>query len=109
MAAARNGDLPAARKLLDTAIKLATEGAKRFDDKALGKKVDEMTKLRKTLPTLVPPPEPRESNMMAPGGAPRPADRAAAPAPAPVAKASAQESMEMRAAHGNALKELQGL
>lgn len=111
MAAARNGDLPAARKLLDTAIKLASEGAKRFEDKALGKKVDEMNKLRKTLPTLVPPPEPRESNMMAPGGAPRPADRAAAPAPAaaPVAKASAQESMEMRAAHGNALKELQGL
>lgn len=115
MATARNGDLPAARKLLDMAIKLATEGAKRFDDKALGKKVEEMNKLRRTLPTLVPPPEPRESNMMIappPGGGGPPRQEKApgiAPAAAPVAKASAQESMDMRAAHGNALKELQGL
>jgi Ca-activated chloride channel family protein len=115
MAAARNGDLPAAKKLIDTAIKLATEGAKRFDDKALGKKVEEMNKLRKTLPTLVPPPEPRESNMLVPPGGAGPArpDRAEAAAPrpaaAPAAKASPQESMDMRAAHGNAVKELQGL
>lgn len=92
IALAREGDLPNARKLLEATLRLAREGEKKFSDKALGTKVNELTKLRRTLPSLVPP----STNESALGAAP--------PKTAP----SADDAMDLRAAHGEAMKTLQG-
>jgi Ca-activated chloride channel homolog len=92
---AREGDLPSARKLLEATLRLAREGEKKFSDKALGERAAELTKLRKTLPSLAPPPEAK-----ADGGPQRGAPRPAA--------ASPEDAMELRAAHGSAMKDLQG-
>lgn len=94
---AREGDLVNARKVLEASLRLAREGEKKFSDKALGEKVTEMTKLRKTLPSLAPPPEARNE------GASGPARMS--PKPAAVSPA---EAMEVRATHGAAMKSLQG-
>jgi len=100
IALARGGDLAGARKVLDAAQKLAKEGETKFADKALGEKLTEMTKLRKTLPSLLPPPD----EMAAESGG----GRVRAMAPKPVA-ASPAEAMSLKAAHGAAMKELQSL
>lgn len=101
---AREGDLPNARKVLEASLRLAKEGEKKFSDKALGEKVLELTKLRKTLPSLVPPPPPREEAAMGPVSKTMPprAPSVATPAPSPA------EAMDMRAAHGKAMKDIQG-
>ncbi|HSO36862.1 MAG TPA: hypothetical protein VLT33_30255, partial [Labilithrix sp.] len=96
---ARQGDLANARKLLEASLRLAREGEKKFSDKALGDKVIEMTKLRKTLPSLAPPAEERST-----GGAPQPS----APPVAKRPSVSPAEAMDVRAAHGGAMKALQG-
>ena len=101
---AREGDLPNARKVLEASLRLAKEGEKKFSDKALGEKVLELTKLRKTLPSLVPPPPPRDEAAMGPVSKTMPprAPSVATPAPSPA------EAMDMRAAHGKAMKDIQG-
>lgn len=101
VALARGGDLAGARKILDAAQKLAKEGETKFGDKALGEKVVEMAKLRKTLPSLLPPPDEAMVGGMG-GGMKRPM------APRPVA-ASPADAMSLRASHGEAMKQLQGL
>jgi Ca-activated chloride channel family protein len=101
VALARAGDLAGARKVLDAAQKLAKEGETKFGDKALGEKVVEMTKLRKTLPSLLPQVDDTRHGSMG-GGMGRPAP------PRPVA-ASPAEAMSLRASHGDAMKQLQGL
>ena len=103
IALARDGDLPGARKVLDAAQKLAKEGETKFGDKTLGEKVAEMSKLRKTLPSLLPPPD----EAMSGGAMPAP-KRAMMMAPRPAA-ASPADAMSLRATHGSAMKELQGL
>jgi hypothetical protein len=97
IALARDGDLPGARKLLETSLRLAREGEKKFGDKALGQKVVELTKLRKTIASLAPAKE----DAVSAGGAPAP-PRAAKP------MASPAEAMEVRALHGDAMKQVQG-
>ena len=103
MELARDGDLPTARKVLETTLRLAKEGEKKFSDKALGEKAIELTKLRKTLPTLVPPAEPMAEAPRKGGMAP-----VAAKAPPRPAPASAEDAMEMKASHGKAMEALQG-
>ncbi len=103
IALARDGDLANARKMLDLALRLAKEGEKKYSDKALGEKRVEMTKLRKSLPTLVPRPEARMREVPS-AGAPQTIvpKMPAAPMPSPA------DAMSVRAAHGNAMKDLQG-
>lgn len=102
IALARDGDLGNARAVLDTSVRLAKEGEKKFSDKALGEKVIEMTKLRKTLPALAPPPD--AMSAMDPSG---PSKTKMAPRPAPPS-ASPKEALELRAAHGGAMSAIQG-
>lgn len=98
---ARDGDLTNARKVLDASLRLAREGEKKFSDKALGEKVTEMTKLRRTLPSLAPPPEARNEGAPSATGTPRrPAPAAQPPSPA--------DAMDVRATHGGAMKTMQG-
>lgn len=99
IALARDGDLPNARKLLEASLRLAREGEKKFGDKALGQKVIELTKLRKTIASLAPP---REEAVSSNGGAPAP------PRMMTPAAASPEEAMALRAVHGNAMKQMQG-
>jgi Ca-activated chloride channel family protein len=102
IALARGGDLHGARKILDATIRLAKEGRNKFADESFAAKVSEMTALRKTLASLAPQAEPMtKSDSPAKAGAP-PAPRPAAAAPSP------EEAMELRAAHGDAMKALQG-
>jgi Ca-activated chloride channel family protein len=102
---AREGELTNARKLLDASLRLAKEGEKKFADKGLGEKVIEMTKLRKTLPSLAPPPEAMNAGGGPSPGAPPPkVARPVAPSPA----ASPADAMDLRAAHGDAMKAIQG-
>ena len=100
IALARDGDLPSARKLLEASLRLAREGEKKFGDKALGQKVVELTKLRKTLASLAPPKEKDDAAAMS--GAPP--TKAARPAAMP----SPEEAIALRATHGAAMQELQG-
>ncbi|MEO8876832.1 MAG: VWA domain-containing protein [Polyangiaceae bacterium] len=100
IASAREGDVPGARKILDAAIRLAKEGKNKFADESFTARVTEMSALRKTLPSLAP-----QSASMSKPDSP---DKAAAQlAPRPAASAPA-EAMELRAAHGDAMKALQG-
>ncbi len=103
MALARGGDVTGARKLLDAASKLASEGAKKYEDKELEGRVKEITQLKKTVASLAPPPDPFGGIGMGMGGArggmaKRPSALDASPAAA----------MGMRSTHGAAMKELQG-
>ncbi|HEX7664190.1 MAG TPA: VWA domain-containing protein [Polyangiaceae bacterium] len=97
IAFAREGDLVTARKTLDATIRLAKEGQTKFGDEALGEKIKELVSIRKKLASLAPQ-RPATDETAARSGA--------APAPAP--KPSPAEAMEMRAAHGDAMKTLQG-
>jgi Ca-activated chloride channel homolog len=94
MAQARVGDVPGARKILDAASKLATEGAKKFEDADLTAKAKEIAALKKTIASLAP-----AVQLGAAGGAPRAAMDMAQPAPV---------SLAMRKSHGRAMSELQG-
>lgn len=103
MASARAGDVRGARALLDTASKLASDGAKRFDDATLTAKVKEIRDIKKTIASLAPPP----ALLGASGGGSRmkrtmamPAFESAAPSPA--------AALGMREAHGDAMKAIQG-
>jgi len=97
MAQARAGDVPGARKILEAANKLASEGAKKFDDADLTAKVKEIAALKKTIASLAPPP--LQFGALGGGGmSRRPAADFASPAAA----------MEMRKSHGRAMSELQG-
>lgn len=98
IARAREGDVNGARKLLDATIKLANDGARRFGDKSLSAKAEEMLKLRRTLPSLAPPPEPPSASR------PHPGTLASPPPP----KASPAEAMGLKSAHGDSIRELQG-
>lgn len=98
MGLAREGDLTNARKVLEATLRLAKDGEKKFADKALGEKAVEMTKLRKTLPSLVPP-DTADTKELPSASTPR-VGKPMAPSPA--------EAMGMRAAHGDAMKALQG-
>ncbi len=97
MAQARSGDLPGARKLLDAAGKLASEGAKKFDDADLTAKAKEIASLKKTIASLVPAPQ-----VLGMGGRP-PRLKSDMDAAQPAAA-----SLEMRKSHGRAMSELQG-
>ena len=99
IAQARNGDLVGARKLLEATLQLAKEGEKKFADKALGKKVTELTKLRATLASLAP----RDPGGWSPNGAP-----SFRQSVAPARPAAPGAAMDVRAAHGDAMKVLQG-
>ncbi len=100
MELARDGDLANARQVLETTLRLAKEGEKKFSDKALGEKAIELTKLRKTLPTLVPPLDTAD--------APRKGGIAPVAAKAPRPAASPEDAMEMKTAHGRAMDAIQG-
>ncbi len=99
---ARGGDVLGARKLLDATSKFAAEGSKRFDDVELQGRVDEIAKLKKTLHTLVPQPDPAALSGLGAGktGKPVPMKH---PAPSPA------EALGVRSAHGDAMRTLQGL
>jgi Ca-activated chloride channel homolog len=99
IALARGGDLRAARTLLDQTSKLATDSAKRFEDKAFTERVTEIKELKKTLASLAPPPEP-----------PSPSGDFPAPQRPTMAKpaASPDVALKIRSAHGKASEVLQG-
>jgi Ca-activated chloride channel family protein len=103
MASARGGDVRGAQKILDAASKLATDGAKRFDDASLGARVKEIRDLKKTIPSLAPPVF--SPAVVGSGGMmkrPMPMLESAAPAMSPAA------SLGMKRAHGAAMDALQG-
>lgn len=97
---ARAGDVKGARKLLDDTVKLAKDGATRFNDEELTGKVKEAQSLKKTVASLAPPPPPV---WHASAGGPAMRQPMARPAPA-LDEASA---MSVRAAHGSSMKMLQ--
>lgn len=98
IAQARAGDVKGARKLLDETVKLAKDGASKFNDAELTDKAREAQSLKKTVASLAPPPEP-----VAHGG---PATmKPPMPAPAPVLDEAS--AMSVRAAHGSSMKILQ--
>jgi Ca-activated chloride channel family protein len=101
IAMARAGNLRAANAIVDEGMKLAKDGAKSFDDDELLAKVKEMTKLRASLPSLLPPPPPRHTFGMNESLRPKP--RRSRPAPAPGA------AFTVRKAHGSATRTLQGI
>ncbi len=100
-ARARRGYLPNARKLLDASLRLARDGEKKYGDKALGERVVEMTKLRRTLAS------PRAS----PGEIGQRPDDARSPAPLRTgARAMAPADCDGASCRTRgAMKELQGL
>ncbi|NUO50253.1 MAG: VWA domain-containing protein [Polyangiaceae bacterium] len=104
---ARGGDLNGARKLLDLTSKFAQEGSKRFEDTDLKGKVDEITKLKKTLHTLLPRPEP-EFGMGGGAGIGRGPTKSAPRPAAAFHDATPAEAMSVRSTHSGAMKALQG-
>jgi Ca-activated chloride channel family protein len=94
IASARAGDLRTARALVDEASKAAREGAKTFADDELAAKVKELAKLRASLPSLAPPPQPTWGGI----------GRGFAPAPAAVAP---DKAMAVRRSHSAAMDALQ--
>jgi hypothetical protein len=100
IALARNGDLVTARKTLDATIRLAKQGQAKFADEAFAAKITELESIRKRLASFAPP----QAAMNEP---PAPSKAGMAQKPAAVMP-SPREAMEMRAAHGDAMKELQG-
>jgi len=102
MGMARGGDVTGARKLLDAASKLASEGAKKYEDKELEGRVKEITQLKKTIASLAPPPDTF-------GGLGLGTGVGGARMKRPMAiDASPAAQMGMRSTHGAAMKELQG-
>jgi Ca-activated chloride channel family protein len=98
VASARMGDLVGARKILVATQKLAVDGAKKFSDAELTAKAKEIDGLKKTIGSLAPPPPPVDRF-----GAVGPRPKLAAPM-----AASPKEAMSLRAAHGDAMREIQG-
>ena len=82
---------------MDAAGKLASEGAKKFDDADLTAKAKEIASLKKTIASLVPAPQ-----VLGMGGRP-PRLKSDMDAAQPAAA-----SLEMRKSHGRAMSELQG-
>jgi len=82
----------------DVVVRVRLHGLPLAGDRALGQKVIELTKLRKTLASLA---LPREEALSS-NGAPAPT-KAMKPA-----AASPEEAMALRAVHGEAMKEMQG-
>ena len=108
MALARMGDVQGARKLLRTAQKRALETAKKIDDAELALKAHEVDKLTKTIASLAPPPPPRSRPFEPePSTFNRKSNRVEFDAPSPAAPSPAA-ALELRAAHGDAIKALQG-
>ncbi|NUO54640.1 MAG: VWA domain-containing protein [Polyangiaceae bacterium] len=101
IALARGGDVNAARALLDRTIKIASSGAKTFDDAELEKKAKEARDLKKTIHTLAPPPEVAESPSPHPG-------KPVPMMPKPVAM-EPDVAMSMKRAHGEAMRSIQGM
>ncbi len=97
---ARGGDLNGARKLLEVTSKFAQEGSKRFEDAELKGKVDEISKLKKTLHTLLPRPQPAILGGLGAGRSAKPA--------ATFHDATPAEAMSLRSTHSGAMKALQG-
>jgi Ca-activated chloride channel family protein len=99
IALARGGDAKGARALLDKAAKLATDEGKRFEDAELSAKAKEALSIKKTVASLVPSlPMPVRT-----GGGPRPMksfEFASPPSPA--------AALEVRSAHGDAMRTIQG-
>lgn len=102
IALARAGDVPGARSLLDSTIKLATDAGKKFDDADLTEKAKEALKLKGTIASLAPQPtaliQPPVVDAFGPT-MPMP------PAPPPLAPSAA---LDVRSIHGRSLDELQG-
>jgi Ca-activated chloride channel homolog len=101
IASARAGDVSGARALLDRTIKIASAGAKTFDDPELEKKAKEARDLKKTIHTLAPPPEVAEAR-----GPHLEKPRPSAPRPAPM---EPDVAMSMKRAHGEAMSSIQGM
>lgn len=101
IALARDGDVNAARTLLDRTIKIASSGAKTFDDAELEKKAREARDLKKTIHTLAPPPEVAES--------PSPHSGKPAPVVQKPAPVEPEVAMSMKRAHGDAMRSIQGM
>ena len=97
IALARAGDLKGARALLDSAAKVATQEGKRFEDADLSAKAKEAQSIKKTVASLVPVPAVRPSDMRS-----RPKNLDFAPAPSPAA------ALQVRSAHGEAMRTIQG-
>jgi Ca-activated chloride channel family protein len=97
IALARSGDLRAARALLEQTTKIASDSAKRFDDKAFTERVAEIKELKKTLASLAPPPEPPGAVGMQPS-----------PHKPPMPSMSPDMAMKVRSAHGKASDVMQG-
>jgi Ca-activated chloride channel family protein len=95
IALARGGDVPGARALLDATAARAKKDGARFKDAELAAKAQEAAGIRKTLASLAPLPPDAPS-------------RAGAPQAPPPAAPSAAESMQVKGAHAEAMKELQG-
>jgi Ca-activated chloride channel family protein len=100
VAAARGGNVPLGRSILDAAEKEAKAAAKEFEDKELAEKAKSIGPLRRSLASLSPPPPPQPGWAPPPSaGAPRPAvarkdaDATAEPAPAAVVMKSQAEAM----------------
>lgn len=105
IALARAGDVPGARSLLDSTIKLASDAGKKFDDADLTEKAKEALKLKGTIASLAPQPTAMiTSPVVDDFAAPHPA---APPmtAPPPLAPSAA---LDVRSIHGRSLDELQG-
>lgn len=98
IALAREGDVRGARALLDATAARAKQDGARFKDPELTAKAQEAAGIRKTLASLAP---------LAPVPPDAPARGGAPPAPAP-APPSAAEAMQVKGAHADAVRELQG-
>ncbi len=100
IALARGGEVNEARAVLDRTIKLASSGAKTFDDAELEKKSKEARDLKKTIHTLAPPPEVAES--------PAPHESKPPPMMPRPAPMKPDVAMSMKRAHGDAMRSIQG-
>jgi hypothetical protein len=89
LALAREGKLASAFALLDATERLAKAAAKAFNDNELAERAKSIGPVRKTLPSLVPPPEPPEP-LATTGGPTMPRPPRAAPAPVHVPPAVLQ-------------------
>jgi Ca-activated chloride channel family protein len=119
VAAARSGNVPLAKSILDQAEKEAKAAAKEFEDGELAEKAKSIVPLRKSLASLAPPPPPVGLVPGAPRGVPTPlhlptkADSpttmapapAVAPASAPMPRHAAEVMMPAQAA---AMRTIQG-
>lgn len=110
VAAARGGNLPLAKAILDQAEKEAKAAAKAFEDAELAEKAKSIAPLRKSLASLVPPPPPPGGWAPAGGGRSQPVPGnvpAIDVAPAPVAAPRPASPIVMKS-QADAMSTIQG-